>query len=118
VLFRSDVIDWDELRTHARHEGTYYGAINFIRKLSSAIAIFLAVQVLGWFGYQSPPEGITVFTQPDSALLAIRLLTGPAIILLLLSAILTSIKYPISRERQKRIRRSLLRRKLHEQQRV
>jgi len=113
-----DVIDWDELRTHARHEGTYYGAINFIRKLSSAIAIFLALQVLGWFRYQSPPEGITVFTQPDSALLAIRLLTGPAIILMLSSAIFISIKYPISRERQKRIRRSLLRRKLHDQQRA
>ncbi len=113
-----DVIDWDELRTHARHEGTYYGAINFIRKLSSAIAIFLALQILGWFGHQSPPEGITVFTQPDSALLAIRLLTGPAIILMLSSAIFISIKYPISRERQKRIRRSLLRRKLHDQQRA
>lgn len=113
-----DVIDWDELKTHARHEGTYYGAINFIRKLSSAIAIFLALQVLGWFGYQSPPEGITVFKQPDSALLAIRLLTGPTIILLLSLAILISIKYPISRERQKRIRRSLLRRKLHDQQRA
>ncbi|MEJ5203311.1 MAG: MFS transporter, partial [Anaerolineales bacterium] len=111
-----DVIDWDELKTHARHEGTYYGAINFIRKLSSAIAIFLALQALGWFGYQSPPEDITVYTQPDSALLAIRLLTGPAIILLLSSAILVSIKYPISRERQKRIRNSLLRRKLHDQQ--
>jgi len=67
-----DVIEWDELRTRKREEGLYYGAKNFIRKLTGAVAIFLALQVLGWFGYQSPPAGVTSFQQPDSAVQAIR----------------------------------------------
>ncbi len=98
-----DVIDWDELRTNQRREGMYYGTVNFIRKLSSAFAIFLALQVLGWFGYQAPPAKILIFTQPDSALSAIRLLTGPVVALLLIGAISIAWFYPLTRERQKRI---------------
>ena len=105
-----DVIDWDELRTNKRHEGMYYGAINFIRKLSSAIAIFIALQALGWFGYQSPPQGSAIFMQPDQAIYAIRFITGPVIVILLLAAIIFAFKYPLSRERQRKIRRSLNRR--------
>lgn len=72
-----DVIDWDELRTGTRHEGIYYGVKDFIRKLTSALAIFIALQVLGWLGYQSPPPDATVFAQPQSALWGMRLLAGP-----------------------------------------
>lgn len=106
-----DVIDWDELRTNKRHEGMYYGAINFIRKLSGAIAIFLALQALGWAGYKTPPTGVTLFTQSDSTLLAIRFLTGPLIAILLICAIAVAWNYPLTRERQNRIHRLLLRRK-------
>jgi GPH family glycoside/pentoside/hexuronide:cation symporter len=105
-----DVIDWAELKTNNRREGMYYGSINFIRKLASAIAIFLALQVLGWFGYQTPPQNTQVFTQPSSALLAIRIMTGPFITLLLLGAIGFALRYPITRERQARIQHSLTRR--------
>lgn len=56
-----DVIEWDELRTGRRQEGIYYGVMNFIRKTTGALAIFIALQVLGWFGYQSPPAGATFF---------------------------------------------------------
>ncbi|MDP3177516.1 MAG: MFS transporter, partial [Spirochaetaceae bacterium] len=52
-----DAIDWDELRSGERREGLYYGAINFIRKLASAVATFIALQVLAWSGYVAPPEG-------------------------------------------------------------
>ncbi|OGO16151.1 MAG: hypothetical protein A2Z14_13015 [Chloroflexi bacterium RBG_16_48_8] len=52
-----DVIEWDELKTNQRHERMYYGSKNFIRKLTGAFAIFFALQVLGWFGYQPPPDG-------------------------------------------------------------
>jgi len=46
-----DVIDWDEAKTNARHEGLYYGAVSFIRKLSTALAGFLSLQILNAFGY-------------------------------------------------------------------
>jgi glycoside/pentoside/hexuronide:cation symporter, GPH family len=105
-----DVIDWDELRTHQRKEGMYYGAINLVRKLSSALATFLALQVLGWFGYQSPPQDVIVFNQGPTTILAIRILTGPVVAIFLLTAIFLAWKYPLNRERQEMIRRSLTRR--------
>jgi len=106
-----DVIEWDELRTGERHEGIYYGVKNFVRKLTGALAIFLALQVLGWFGYQTPPSGVVQFTQSPATLTAIRVMTGPVGVLLLLSAITVSWFYPLNRDRHTRIRMALARRK-------
>lgn len=102
-----DVIEWDELRTRRRSEGIYYGVKNFIRKLTGAVAIFLALQVLGWFGYQAPPEIVTQFSQSPETLTAIRWLTGPVPAFFLVSAIAVTWFYPLTRERHARIRRLL-----------
>jgi GPH family glycoside/pentoside/hexuronide:cation symporter len=102
-----DVIEWDELRTGQRHEGIYYGVKNFIRKLTGAVAIFFALQILGWSGYQVPPEGVVQFSQPAPVLAAIRWLTGPAGALLLAGAAVVAWYYPLTRERHARIRRLL-----------
>jgi GPH family glycoside/pentoside/hexuronide:cation symporter len=110
-----DVIEWDELRTRRRQEGIYYGVMNFVRKLAGALAIFIALQLLGWFGYQAPPEGAVFFTQSPSALAAIRFLIGPLGAILLLSAISMAWFYPLTRERHTRIRNLLARRKIKEQ---
>ncbi|MFZ5821759.1 MAG: MFS transporter [Chloroflexota bacterium] len=106
-----DVIEWDELRTRRRQEGIYYGVKNFIRKLTGALAIFIALQVLGWFGYQSPPEGATFFQQSPITVTAIRVMAGPFGALLLFSAVAMAWFYPLTRERHTRIRRLLERRK-------
>jgi len=106
-----DVIEWDELRTGQRHEGIYYGAKNFVRKLTGALAIFLALQGLGWFGYRTPPAGVIEFAQSSSAQLAIRFMIGPVGALLLVSAIVVAWFYPLSRARHARIRRLLKRRR-------
>lgn len=111
-----DVIEWDELRTRQRHEGIYYGTKNFIRKMTGALSIFLALQTLGWFGYQAPPEGATQFSQSAVTLWAIRILTGPMGAILLLSAIIVAWFYPLSRERHTRIRRLLARRQKRDAQ--
>jgi GPH family glycoside/pentoside/hexuronide:cation symporter len=110
-----DVIEWDELRTRQRNEGVYYGAKNFLRKLTGAVAIFIALQVLGWFGYQTPPEGVTQFAQSETTLAAIRILTGPMGALLLLSSIVMAYFYPLTRERHGRVRRLLAERRSHDQ---
>jgi GPH family glycoside/pentoside/hexuronide:cation symporter len=99
-----DVIEWGELKTGARQEGIYYGVKNFIRKLTGALATFIALQALGWFGYQSPPEGVTTFTQSPVTLTAIRLLIGPLGAVLLFSAVITSWFYPLTRNRHQRVR--------------
>ena len=106
-----DVIEWDELRTGRRQEGIYYGVMNFVRKTTGALAIFIALQVLGWFGYQTPPEGATSFQQSAATLGAIRFLIGPLGAVLLFSAIGMAWFYPLTRERHARIRNLLARKK-------
>jgi GPH family glycoside/pentoside/hexuronide:cation symporter len=106
-----DVLEWDELRTRKRREGIYYGVKNFIRKMAGALAIFFALQVLGWFGYQTPPNGVMQFQQSAPTLTAIRMVTGPVGTLLLLSAVVAAWFYPLTRERHARIRRLLARRR-------
>lgn len=103
-----DVIEWEELRTGKRNEGVYYGIKNFSRKLSGAVTIFLVLQALGWFGYQTPPEGVTIFQQSELTVLVIRILTGPFGALLLLSAIIIAWFYPLTREEHNRIRKLLI----------
>jgi GPH family glycoside/pentoside/hexuronide:cation symporter len=109
-----DVIEWDELRTRRRQAGIYYGVKNFIRKLTGALAIFIALQVLGWFGYQSPPEAATFFQQSPLTVTAIRVMAGPFGALLLFSAVAMAWFYPLTRERHARIRRLLAQRKKRE----
>jgi len=105
-----DVLEWEELRTRRRHEGVYYGTKNFLRKLSGAVAIFLALQLLGWFGYQSPPEGAEVFQQSALTIRTIRVLTGPFGAVLLFSSIIVAWFYPLTRDKHSRIRSLLERR--------
>jgi len=102
-----DVIEWDELRTGRRQEGIYYGVKNFVRKLTGALAIFIALQVMGWFGYQAPPHGVTHFIQSPITLIAIRILIGPLGAVLLFSAVITAWFYPLTRDRHARIRKLL-----------
>ena len=105
-----DVIEWEELRTNKRNEGVYYGVKNFSRKLTGAVTIFLVLQALGWFGYQTPPQGAVVFQQSEITVLVIRILTGPFGAVLLLSSIIIAWFYPLTREEHNRIRKLLHRR--------
>jgi GPH family glycoside/pentoside/hexuronide:cation symporter len=105
-----DVIEWERLRSKKSTEGVYYGTKNFTRKVTSAFTIFLVLQALNFAGYQSPPESALVFQQNDTALLIIRILTGPFGALLLLSSIIIAWFYPLTREKHTRIRKLLQRR--------
>ena len=102
-----DVIEWDELRTGRRQEGVYYGIRTLIRKLTGALVIFVTLQVLGWSGYQSPPDGVIQFTQPDSALFMIRMMVSFIGAGILLGTILLAWSYPLSREKYERIQKLL-----------
>jgi GPH family glycoside/pentoside/hexuronide:cation symporter len=110
-----DVIEWDELHTRRRQEGIYYGIRTLIRKLTGALVIFLTLQLLGWSGYKSPPQDVVQFSQPDSALLMIRLMVSPIGILVLAGTILLAWFYPLSREKYARLQQLLNRRRKREQ---
>lgn len=107
----ADVIEWDELRTRRRQEGIFYGIRTLIRKLTGALIIFITLQLLGWSGYVSPPEGAVQFTQTDPALQMIRLLVSPFGATILCGTILLAWLFPLSREKHGRIQRLLERRR-------
>ncbi len=102
-----DAVDWDEYQSGERNEGLYFGAITLFRKLSSALAGFFALQALNIFGYQAPPEGVTVWQQSQAALTAIRWMTGPFSALLVLAAVAVAWKYPLTRQQYEQIRLAL-----------
>jgi GPH family glycoside/pentoside/hexuronide:cation symporter len=97
-----DVLEWDELITGQRRDGMYYGILNLIRKLASALTIFIALQALALFNYQAPPTDYAPHMQAPETISAIRILTGPGGALLLLGAITATFFYPVTRERHER----------------
>jgi GPH family glycoside/pentoside/hexuronide:cation symporter len=103
----ADVIEWDELRTRRRQEGIFYGIRTLIRKLTGALIIFITLQVLGWSGYISPPEGFLQFAQTDAVLRMIRLLVSPFGAMVLCGTIILAWLFPLSREKYARIQRLL-----------
>jgi len=107
----ADIIEWDELRSGRRQEGIYFGARAFIRKSAGGIAIFSALQLLGWAGYVTPPDGAAIFQQPERALLVIRLLVSFFGGFLLLGAVVMAWLYPLTREKHARIVKLLERKK-------
>ncbi len=106
-----DIIEWDELHTHRRQEGIYYGARAFIRKMSGALTVAAALQLLGWSGYSAPQGEEFVYSQPEAVLTMIRLLISPIGATLLLGAALFAWMYPLSRQKHGRLRQLLERRR-------
>lgn len=102
-----DVIEWDELRTGRRQEGIYYGIRTLIRKLTGAGVIFVTLQILGWSGYQAPPEGVTQFQQSETALLMIRVMDSFLSVAILTGTIILAWSYPLTREKYQRIQKLL-----------
>lgn len=106
-----DVMEWDELFTGKQRVGVFYGVRTFVRKVATAGALAIASQILGLFGYQSPPPGVEIFSQAPETLLTIRMITGLGGVMLLSIAIVTAYFYPLTRERHNRVRRLLALRK-------
>jgi len=98
-----DVIEYEAAKTGQRKEGAYYGMWTFIAKLGTAVALFVAGQILELGGYIAQAgEGAAV--QPDSVFNAIRVIIGPIPIVVLLAAIVVIQFYPLDRkEYRKRV---------------
>jgi GPH family glycoside/pentoside/hexuronide:cation symporter len=108
----ADVVEEDELRTGKRREGIYAGYLVFFRKLASAVTIFIVTWVLSLVGFQSGTTGSLVLVeQPESALLALRILVGVVPAIMLVLAIATALRYPLDKATHERIRRELARRR-------
>jgi GPH family glycoside/pentoside/hexuronide:cation symporter len=102
-----DIIEYDQLQTGQRREGSYYAFASFFQKLATGAAIWALGQVLAITGYISPTAGQPLLEQPAAAVQAIRVFMSPVPIVLLVLAILFAWRYPISRERHRALRDEL-----------
>ncbi|MDI7249775.1 MAG: MFS transporter [Bacillota bacterium] len=101
-----DVMEWDELRTGARQEGSYYSLISVVQKIGSSLVLPFALYCLGLAGYQAGGGA-----QPAGALLALRLLSGPLPGIFLAGGVLCAYLFPITREAHHQMRVELERRR-------
>jgi GPH family glycoside/pentoside/hexuronide:cation symporter len=103
-----DIIEYDQLQTGQRREGSYYAFASFFQKLATGIAIWGMGQALALTGYVTPGAG-PLPVQPAGAVQVIRFFAGPIPVLLLLLAILFAWRYPITRESHRAMRDELAR---------
>lgn len=100
----ADVVDVDELNTGRRREGIYSGYMVFLRKLATALAIFVVTRLLAYTGFQeSTTGGLLTVEQPEQALLALRLLVGVVPALMLAASVLVAWRYPLSKEAHEQV---------------
>jgi Na+/melibiose symporter-like transporter len=102
-----DVVDIGELSLKQRITGSFSGAMTFVRKVSSAIAIFLVGALLGVAGFVRPTEILPQPVQPDATLLAIRMLILLAFVLLMGAAWLVAGRFHINPALSKRVKELL-----------
>ncbi|MCX7939673.1 MAG: MFS transporter, partial [Thermoflexales bacterium] len=106
-----DVIELDELQTGRRREGAFYGFFVLLQKLGLAVGLFLVGQVLEGAGYITPPPNAAApIEQPESALLAIRLMIGPIAALVLIAGMALVARFPITRATHEQTLRALAQR--------
>ncbi len=87
-----DAIDYDFKRSGVRREGVYYSLWTFFTAVGGALAGFLVGQGLGLFGY------VADVAQTPTALLGIRILTGPIPAVLFLLGNLAVFAYPLTQQ--------------------
>ena len=101
-----DTVDVAELATGKRPTGTYSGMMTLARKIAGAFAVGLVGWIIGGAGYKENTTGdaAVYIPQPESALLAIKLVMGIAIALFITLAMLASFRYKVTTAKLKRIR--------------
>jgi len=88
-----DVIEADKVATGQDRAGAFYGVMTFLEKCTTAVALWVVAQVLGWAGYMES-TGDVVVQQPESARIAILVLVGPVPGVILLAAALAAWRWP------------------------
>lgn len=78
-----DAVDAGELQLGRRNTGSFSGIMTFIRKVCSAVAIWLFGIVLELTGYVAPPFGVAYVQQPANAILGIRIVMAVGFFVLL-----------------------------------
>lgn len=117
-----DVPDVDELYSGKRREGIYSGLITFLRKLSSALGIFIVSNVIELAGYVKPVsqtvDGITTMVkqpQPEEFYFVLRIMFAVVPVLFLIIGIIFTVKYRLTPELHNRLKDFLNKRRVGEE---
>lgn len=92
-----DVVEYDQVRTGQRREGSFYAFASFFQKLATGAALWAMGQALAASGYVTPTASVPFPAQPAEAISAIRFFVGPVPAVLLFLAIAFAWLYPITR---------------------
>ena len=106
-----DAMEVDEMMSGTRQEGAYAGVMVFIDKLARMIALSILPLVLRWTSYVQPTDANPMPAQPDSALMALRVLVSFAPALLLLASMPVARAHPMTRARHSEITAELMARR-------
>lgn len=101
----ADVADEDEILSGERREGLYVGVFTFLRKLAGALGVALALNVLGWVGFEKgkPADAGVLWT--------LRAMTALLPIFFVLASAWIARGYPLGRARHGEILVELARRR-------
>ena len=109
-----DIPDVDELSSGQRREGTYSALVTFLRKLSSAVALFMVSNSLAVAGYRPPVQEVVAGveklveqTQTDAFLTALRLIFVAVPVVLVGAALFFASRYPLDPGTHQRLNRVL-----------
>ncbi len=105
-----DIVEFDEYETGHRREGVFFGFMVLLQKLGLALALYIVGVILDMQGFVRPSPGETpspVMEQPESALMAIRIIVGPIPMVCLVIAAILAWRFPITRDKHAAICREL-----------
>ena len=101
----ADVIDLDTLRTGEQRTGLYFSLWGMINKAAVALGVLIATSSVAWFGFDPTIPDNTAGAKMS---VAIMYSIGPAILACVALPLLW--KYPLSKQRQERMRAHIERR--------
>ena len=98
----ADIIDYDELNTGIRREGSFTACGSYILKLGNSLGYFISGLILGWAGFNA-----NVMVQTHETIYWIRIMLATVPILGLFMVIYLISKLSLTRQRCEEIRKEL-----------
>ena len=101
-----DTLDVAEMATGKRPTGTYSGMMTLARKVAGALGVGMVGWITGAAGYieNTTGDASIYIEQPATALLAIKLVLGIAIVVFISIALFASFKYKVTSKKLERMR--------------
>jgi glucuronide carrier protein len=100
----ADTVEYCEWKTGKRSEGATYALFSFTRKITQSIGGAVGAAALAFGGYISATKAVPNPVQPESAILAIRIVMGLLPMAAALIAMAIFSRYPLTDERFREIR--------------